>query len=419
MSGGDILVGRQPIFDGDRSVHGYELVLVSEHPGGEGADAAEEGTPADRFLLTSAVVFGSLELGVERFVGDRLMFCDASEDLLHGETSPLVPPAQTVLEVPTAAVFGSGTASTVGPACHRLARQGYGLALDGFRWFDGAEEMLPLFRYAKVDRRELGDGELAEVVRGCRPFGTRVIVHPVDGPDDLRACEGLGADLYQGNLLLTPDPVEGRVLDPGQMASLRLAARLLDPDTGIAELEAIVRTDPTLSLQLMRMAAIGPPGRLRRTVSTVREALVLVGWRRLQSWMSLLLFSGGGELSAEVLTAALVRARMCELLAPRVRSGSAEMAFTAGMLSILDVMLGVPLRDVVQHLPLAEDMRQAVLEHAGPVGQLLADVIDYQLGSTGTARRCGLEPGALQLACFDALAWGIEVATGLDASAMV
>lgn len=417
----DVLVGREPIFDHRRSVHGYELVLGTGWAGGpdeHGLQAA--GEPAEgRFLLTSAVVFGSLELGIDRFVGDKLMFCDASEDVLRGATSPLVPPDRTVLEVPTGAVFGASSAATVGPVCHELVREGYSLALDDFRWFPGAEEMLPLFAYAKVDRRRFDADGVAAVVEGCRPYGTRVVVHPVDTMAALTECVELGVDLCQGYLLLTPQPVEGKVLDPGQLASLRLAARLLDPDTGVDELEAIVRTDPTLSLQVLNMAAIGAPGRLRRTVRTVREALVLVGWRRLRSWMSLLLFTGGDVLPTEALTAALTRARMCELLGPRIDPGCAEVAFTTGMLSVLDVLLGVPLTDAVAHLPLAEEVRAAVVDRTGPLGQLLADVIDYQMGSPATAVRSGFSRPVLQEACFDALAWAIEMATGLDAGTVL
>lgn len=418
MTRADVLVGRQPVFDGTLQVLGYELVLDAVPDDAIGM-AGDGGQPVEgEFLLTTAVVFGSLELGIDRFVGDKTMFCDAGTDLLLGSSSPLVPPERTVLEVPTGAVFGAGTAPAVGPACHRLAREGYTLALDDFRWFRGAEEMLPLFGYVKVDRRRFDAGAIAAVVDGCRPFGARVVVQGVDTTDDLAECRDLGVDLCQGDLLLRPEPVEGRVLDPGQMSSLRLAAKLLDTDTGIAEIEDIVRADPTLSLQLLRMAAIGPPGRMRRSVASVREALVLVGWRRLQSWMSLLLFSSGGVLPAEVLTSALARARMCELLAPHVPGTRPEAAFTAGMLSILDVLLGMPLTDVVVDLPLTDEVRTAVIDHQGPVGLLLADVIDYQTGSHDGARRSGVGYGVVQAACFDALAWAIEVATGFDAGAL-
>jgi EAL and modified HD-GYP domain-containing signal transduction protein len=105
MSRSDVLVGRQPIFDRGRNVHGYELVLrpregVASRPDVRGA--AEDGA-----LLTSHVLFSSLHVGVDRFVGDKLMFCDVNEELLTGDIALLLPPERTVLEIPTGALYGS------------------------------------------------------------------------------------------------------------------------------------------------------------------------------------------------------------------------------------------------------------------------------------------------------------------------
>jgi len=420
VNGSEIVVGRQPIFDSGRDVLGYELVLRpvdgSDHASGEGD------------LLTSRVLFGSLQMGVDRFVGDKSMFCDVSEDLLDGDFTVLLPPERTVLEVPACTLGGVDPAGSGAPVsrialaaaaagCRRLVDDGYTLALDGFSWFDGVEDLLELFAFVKVDPRGLEPEALATVIDRCRSFDLRVIAQSVDSEAELSESETLGVELFQGYLLSTPQLVQGRVLDPGEFTKARLATALLEPDAGIEQIETLVRTDPALSLQVLHVAGIGAAGGMRRTVSTLREALVLVGWRRLQAWVSLLLFSGGQGISEESMTTALVRARMCELLGRRVPGGRSDVAFTVGMLSGLDVLLGIPLEDVLRDLPIDDDVRAAVLEHAGASGQLLADVIDYQLGRSELAVRSGIGDAALQSACFDALAWGIEMTTGLDAAA--
>ncbi|HXQ62922.1 MAG TPA: HDOD domain-containing protein [Acidimicrobiales bacterium] len=417
MSRSDVLVGRQPIFDRARNVLGYELVLRPD--GGVPPRPDARGAPADGDLLTTHVLFSSLAVGVDRFVGDKLMFCDVNEDLLTGDTALLLPPERSVLEVPTGALYGSFAVTGGRLGCLRLVEEGYTLALDDFWWSEGAEDLFHLFSFVKVDPRRHGPDGVAAVVERCRPFDVRVLVQTIDTESAFHQFEELGADLFQGYLLSTPQPVPGRVIDPGEFTKTRLAARLLEPDAGIAEVEALVRADPALSLQLLHMAGIGAAGGMRRTVSTVREALVLVGWRRLQAWVSMLLLAGGRAIGEELMTATLVRARMCELLGGRIGGGRTEMAFTVGMLSGLDVLLGVPLEDVLRDLPLDDDVRDAVLEHSGPVGQLVADVIDYQLGRPECATRSGLGAHVLQAACFDALAWGIEMTTGLDAAALV
>lgn len=417
MSRSDVLVGRQPIFDRGRKVHGYELVLRPDEGVASRPDA--RGAADDGDLLTSHVLFSSLQVGVDRFVGDKLMFCDVNEELLTGDIALLLPPERTVLEVPTGALYGSFAVSGGRLGCQRLVEEGYTLALDDFWWSEGADEMFHLFSFVKLDPRRHGPEGVAAVIERCRPFDVRVLVQTIDTENALSEFDGLGADLFQGYLLSTPQPVPGRVIDPGEFTKTRLAARLLEPDAGISEVEALVRADPALSLQLLHMAGIGAAGGMRRTVSTVREALVLVGWRRLQAWVSMLLLAGGRGIAEELMTSTLVRARMCELLGAWIEGGRAEMAFTAGMLSGLDVLLGVPLEDVLRDLPLDDEVRDAVLQNSGAVGQLVADVIDYQRGRPEAATRTGLGAHVLQAACFDALAWGIEMTTGLDAAALV
>ena len=426
MNGSEILVGRQPIFDRRRKVHGYELVLRADH-GARCAHGAPNGS-GEGDLITSRVLFGSLQFGVDRFVGDKSMFCDVNEGLLDGDFTVLLPPERTVLEIPVQtlrppAESPAGATSRIAvaaaaAACRRLIDEGYTLAVDGFSWFDGADELLGDFAYVKVDPHRIGVEALSCAIERCREFDLTVIAQSIDTEADMAECEARGAELFQGYLMATPQLIDGRVLDPGEFTKARLAAALLEPDAGIGQIEALVRTDPALSLQVLHVAGIGAAGGMRRTVSTLHEALVLVGWRRIQAWVSLLLFSGGRCIAEESMTTALARARMCELLGGRVPGGRSDVAFTVGMLSGLDVLLGVPLAEVLRDLPLDDEVRDAVVGHVGPVGTLLADVIDYQLGRTELATRCGLGAATLQSACFDGLAWGIEMATGLDATAV-
>jgi len=154
---------------------------------------------------------------------------------------------------------------------------------------------------------------------------------------------------------------------------------------------------------------------MRRTVGTVREALVLVGWRRLQSWVSLLIICGKGQASEEELTTALMRARMCELAARSVDPSTAGSAFTAGMLSTFDLLLQVPLEEVLHDLPLDDDLRAALLGTEGPLGRLVADVTDFQLGRPELAIRSGMADSVLASLAFEALTWSVEMTTAVAA----
>lgn len=112
-----------------------------------------------------------------------------------------------------------------------------------------------------------------------------------------------------------------------------------------------------------------------------------------------------------------MRARMCELAAQAVYPSPTESAFTAGMLSSFDVLLQVPLEEVLRDLPIDDDLRTALLDQEGPLGRLVADVADYQLGRPEQATRSGLADAVLSSAALEALLWSVEMTSTVSASA--
>jgi EAL and modified HD-GYP domain-containing signal transduction protein len=169
-----------------------------------------------------------------------------------------------------------------------------------------------------------------------------------------------------------------RSLDSTRLACLRLLAVLASEEFDVADAEAAIRSDPGLTFRILRTVNSASSG-LRRTISSVREAVILLGPRALIGWVLLMSMSGAdaGSGAAVNVDVALTRARMCELLAARA-DVSADVAFTAGLVSSLDLLLGMPLDEAVSDLPLDAEVCAAVLEHRGPLGVLLADVLAYE-----------------------------------------
>lgn len=397
-----MIVGRQPIFDAHRRVFGYELLFRRLEVGGP-----SDGLPTDvdELVMTPELLFNSVSIGIERLVADKAMFINADRALLTGSLPLLLPPDRVVVEIletvsPDAEVLAG---------CRRLASRRFTLALDDFAWFDGAEALLELTSIVKIDVLALGPEGVRDTIERCRDFDVRLLAEKVETPDQLAECRALGFDYFQGYLLARPDVVSGRSLDPRAFARLQLVARLLDADSEVEEIEAIIQREPSLAQQLLQLAGIGAEHGMRRSVRTIREAVVLVGRERLQSWAGLMLVIPGGDTSREEATTALVRARMCELLAQPHGPVVAQQAFTAGMVAAFDVLLGMRIEQVVDALPLASDLRSAILGDDSTIGRILADVVDFQLGRPADARRCGRGELALTRAWTEALEWSLDV----------
>jgi EAL and modified HD-GYP domain-containing signal transduction protein len=188
-------------------------------------------------------------------------------------------------------------------------------------------------------------------------------------------------------------------------------AKLLDASCDVAEIEGIVATDPAMAHQLLELAGIGAASGTRRKVRTLREAVVLAGVARMRSWASLLLLIERGSGSEEQMTTALVRARMCELLVALRDRSAAPFAFTAGMVSAFDLLLGARLEEILASLPIAHDLRNAAVGDLSPVGRVVSDVIDYQLGVRPIAPRSGFDDWVVHAAWTQAMSWAVATSS--------
>lgn len=413
----EVVVGRQPVFDRANDVIGYELLfrtVTTDEPGSRSAAGLPRARELDGDLMTSTVLFSSVSIGINRLVGDKLVFCNADRGLLVGTEPVVLPPDRTVIEVhPSVAPDDEVIAG-----CERLVQQGFVLALDHFVWSSEFERFLELASVVKIDLQLVPDAELPGLMERCRRYGARLVAERVETEGQLERCKQLGFDFFQGYLLSRPRVVPGKTLDSSSITRLHLASSLIESECSAEQLEEIVKAEPAMAYQLLQMAGVGADHGFRRRVRTLREALVIVGWRQLQSWISFLLMTHKGETSEEEVVTTLTRARMCELLAGVLDPRLAGFAFTAGMLSAFDLLLGMRIEEVLISLPLDDELHDAVLgKDTSEVGKIVADVTDYQLGRPEQAVRSELDQKVLHGASIKALAWAVDVSSGFTKSA--
>jgi len=397
------LVGRQPIFDRDLAVRGYELLFRDIDVPIVLVETSDDGH------ITPEKLLGRATDGIGALVGMKRAFCRVNGDLITGRAAILVPPDRLVLIVPPSLIRDEADLD----GCRRLIDDGHTLAIDDFGGSEGAGQLLELASIVKIDVESMAREQAQMLVQECRPFQVEVIAENVHTRATLGRCEALGFDYFQGYLLSRPNAALSGLPAPGRLAGLRVAAQLLDAEGPISVIENIVRGDPAMSHQLLKMAGSGAAGGMRRTVTTIRQALVLMGWRRLQSWVALLLLTDDATISDEGIAAVLMRARMCELLAASAGCPP-DAGYTAGLLSALDIVMGLPREAIVEALPLDTELHDAVISGDGPLGRLVDDVVDYQLGDPERARRSAIPEYALRAAAVEALTWSVGMTAVLE-----
>jgi EAL and modified HD-GYP domain-containing signal transduction protein len=386
------MVGRQPVFARNREVFGYELLFR----GMTALNGAAQQLSGDTMTSDVLVRLG-LDCGLPAMVGDRRIFMVTPRSFVIGRYDVPFAPESVVLQIPNAETRDPDLLA----GGRRLVDQGFTLSLSNYEWRTGDEPFLDLVDMIKVDTYGIQPEDIASDMDRYNRFDLTTVAARVETHAQLAACEALGFDLFQGYVLSKPVVIQGRALSPHRATLLRLVDRLCDPDTETAELGAIVETDPGLASRLLRLAGAGTGP--NRRIHSIREAVVLLGREQLRSWIFLMLTSDSTNAVPEQVTLALTRAKMCQLIAADCLPRERESAFTAGLVSALDLILEAPIAAIVEQMGLADTLSSAILDHTGDLGRILADVLAWEIGLTWL--RSPLEPGAIERSYVDALAW--------------
>lgn len=395
-----VLLARQPIFDNTLKVFGYELLYRGEHPftlDSVGGDSA-----------TSQVVMNALCGMNPDEVAGTPMFINLTETMLISEQTPPLPVETTVFEI----LESARASELVFKHIRHLKDQGFRIALDDFVWRDDWQEMLPLADFIKIDLFQYDRDQLRELVAKLKPYPAALVAEKVETREELEFCRELGCQYFQGFFLEKPQPVVGKKLRPQMQLIMDVYASLQREDITAKELADQIGRDPQLTFQLLRIinsAAFS----LQRRIQNLREAIMLLGMQKLRTWIMIIALANERDKPAELLHGLLIRARLAELVAQQQMPAKADAAFLLGMFSGLDALLDIPMSELVKRLPLHDEMIQALLDHQGPLGQLLHQVIAFEHAEWQEFQPGNLAPEIWQQSYYDALKWARSIAAPL------
>ena len=388
-------VGQHAIVDAEGAVAGYELLF-------RGSATATAAHVDDADAATAKVLVATfLDFGLRELVGDRLAFVNLPRSFLVGNRPVPFAPDQVVLEVLEDVPADAQVVAGLG----RLRDRGYAIALDDVTPDRYVDPLLPLADYVKVDIAATPPEALPALVDTLAGDGRRLLAEKVETAQQLETCLALGFELFQGYLFSRPRTLSAssRSLTPDQVSRLRLLSLLARPDVPVGEVLSAVQTDPALCLQVLRASNAVAAG-LAQRVDSVEQAVLMLGRRRLQGWAVLLSLGGTG--SEVPLTEALVRARMCQLVAAReVRGANPHAAFLVGMLSGLAEPLGVTLPELAGQLPLSTDVHAALHGDPGPLTRVLSTVLAWEHRQAWDEGRRAPRADATRRAYLAAVAW--------------
>lgn len=393
-------VARQPIFDQDKNLFGYELLFRS------GLDnffdyGADKDSATSQILLDGIILFGIKEL-----TGGKRGFINFTQNMLLNRIPFSFPRDFLVVEM----------LETIKPTrelmaiCEKLKYDGYLLALDDFHFKTNFTPLYPYLDFIKVDFMQMDVAERTRVIRQADTGKIKFLAEKVETIEDFRQALKLGYHYFQGYFFSAPHIMAMTDIPSVKANLLRLLEKIQQPDIAMPELERIIKRDVSLSFKLIRFinsAIFGLPVE----VNSILHALNLLGIHELRRWVSMLALSQlSDDKPMELMTASVIRARFSECIGLKLglKERSPEL-FLMGLFSLIDTFVERPMADILSEMPLARDIKDALLEKKGNFGVILKLAVAYERGEWDTifthAAELNLPPEHLPEIYLGAILW--------------
>ena len=397
----EAFIGRQAILDQQKKVYAYEILFRS---GLKNAfDPNLDGNVATQSVMVNAM----LDFGMNKLVSDKRAFINFTEQNLLNRAPKLLPSENVVVEIletvqPTPEIL---------QVVQELKEAGYKIALDDFVLMPGYEPLINMADIIKVDFRITTDPEERKNLREILPKHVRLLAEKIETEEEFQQALDFGYVLFQGYFFCKPAVLHQKRLTSNALSKMRLLREINRQNIDFSSITGVISSDTNLVHKLLTYINSAGVG-LNNHVSNLKQATVLLGASGVRRWVTLVsLQTFSEDKPPELFTLSLLRAKFCEIIAGELkRPGlTSDTAFLLGMFSLIDVLLSLPMDDVLKEVSLSDELSDALRGKDNDLRRLLDLVVAYEKGDWDTVITCcareNLQPEQLQPTYDKVLEW--------------
>ena len=236
--------------------------------------------------------------------------------------------------------------------------------------------------YIKLNFETTADASLRNIIEMAHSMNKQCIATQVETEEIYNKAVSMGVDAMQGSYVAQKLATKAHTSGYLQSNFFRLMVAVVQEEPDMEEIEQIIATDATLTYGLLRVANTAYFSTSR--VTTIRQAIMTLGIGQLKQWIYLLSASNAeNEIdpdSEEFLKLSFMRASFCSELMRYAKNMpiSRTDAYLMGMFSTLDYLIAAPLEEILSTVPVAEEIKDALLRHEGRCGALYDLAISYE-----------------------------------------
>jgi EAL and modified HD-GYP domain-containing signal transduction protein len=350
-------VARQPILDTDKNLFAYELLL---------RDSLENIFPQniDDDEATAKIIEGlEFNLGLENLTQGTLAFINFTHNSLINGYPLLLDKDQIMVEI----LETAKPSKKLLAACIDLKQKGYNIALDDYEHNPIWNHFFPYVDIIKLDYSLTSEQQFQDIIAALKPYPhIKLLAEKIETYSDFQHALSIGCEYFQGYFFSRPEVIKTVSFNPSQVAVVSLSSEINKHELDIEKITSIFENDVDLSFKLLRYVQ-SPIFKRKATIKTIKQAILILGGEELKRFISLLFTAQFSQSKPQELTVmALARGRFCELMVKTtLPDHSQSSAFLIGLLSLIDAMVDGDIQELMDKLPLHNDIKDAIINRKG------------------------------------------------------
>lgn len=380
----DSYIVRQAILTEKEKTFGYEILYTDNSFNGGATDDATAANTIENFL-------SSMDSG--KFLDGKIAFLTFTSNLLEKNIPKMFATNKLVIQIEDSLITNPYSQNLIS----KYKQSGYKIAVVDFEFAPRFFGILDIVDYIKVNFSQ-NNASIDNIVNIGKSFNKNIIAYNVETQAAYDKAKALGCTYFQGSFVSEKMPASFKKVNYLQSNFFLLMVAVTKDEPDLDEIESIISRDVSLTFSLLRLVNSAYFA-LRNRARSVKQALVILGLGQLKQWIYLLSFKqDDGSMPDELVKISFLRANFASELLECAQNMpiSRSEAYLMGMFSTLGKLMQIPLEDVLEQLPLGNEVKLALLNYEGKAGVLYKLILSYERADWKTMADCAEELGIQQ-----------------------
>jgi len=246
--------------------------------------------------------------------------------------------------------------------------------------FESYREVFKLMDYVLLNNRRIAIDK-AKIYFGQLYPNVRLCAGNIDTMETFeRLKAGGGYQLYEGNFYRVAVTKDHNEVAPLKVNYIELLNVVNNENFDLSDAAEVIGRDTALTISLLKMVN-------RMTVNsgitTIRHAAAMLGQVELRKWINTAVVNElYADKPSEITRVSLLRAKFAESLAPDFHlQAKSEELFLMGLFSVLDIILEEPMKEALEMVKVAGNIREALIDHDGLLAPALELITQYEMAN--------------------------------------